>query len=717
MRLLFLCVPVLVGCGGAVAAPMSLREVVLYQNGVGYFERTGTVQGQLRLSVRPHELDDVLTTLTVVGEGSEGAAAPSAVLPAQDDADGDAPRVLAVDLGGTRRDMRVAYATQTAAWRASYRLVLPRERGAGEALLQGWAVIDNTTAEDWNAVNVTLATAAPLSFAVDLRTPRIVARPDVTGHQTPPVALGPVFAERSRAAHDARADVDRDGIVDVDDVCPDDPERYNGLEDEDGCPDHGQVVVRDSSLEILDRVYFDAGTATLREEARPVVGAVAATLHGNPQLTRVEVHGHADAREENPWGLSAERAAAVRRALMDAGVAGERLVVVPHGATQPTDGRTTPDALAQNRRVEYQISGVEEPQVPAGARDRRGIDAGALARTMRGSAVATRASSGTRYVLQRRVSVPAGRSAMVAMLNETLAGEDVLLFRPDASVPTSDVHPFRAARLRNGTVDLVPGPIALFARGELLGQGLLDGLRAGESAFVPYAVDDETRVAIETTEEEVPSRLLSLSEGTLRVERTRIRRTAYTIDVIGRAPGRIFIRHDRARQWEPQALPPGTETSADALLAPVPIRSGRESTLVVEEHLSVVAPVPLYGDLDVDLGRYAIDDGLAPDVRARLDGLLDDRRVLADLHTRVTGLHQRLAETGIRTSELRLSVEALSDAGGTVAIRRRLAQTLEQAVTEGESLARELADLRAREVEAREALRTATRAFDVTLAE
>ena len=39
-------------------------------------------------------------------------------------------------------------------------------------------------------------------------------------------------------------DNDKDRILDKDDKCPNEPETYNGFEDEDGCPDKGRVIVR-----------------------------------------------------------------------------------------------------------------------------------------------------------------------------------------------------------------------------------------------------------------------------------------------------------------------------------------------------------------------------------------------------------------------------------------------------------------------------------------
>jgi hypothetical protein len=71
-----------VGCATS-ATPVQLRRVVLYQNGVGYFEREGRVEnGRVALRLAPHEVDDVLTTLTVVERGDVAQqASPSAAIP------------------------------------------------------------------------------------------------------------------------------------------------------------------------------------------------------------------------------------------------------------------------------------------------------------------------------------------------------------------------------------------------------------------------------------------------------------------------------------------------------------------------------------------------------------------------------------------------------------------------------------------------------------
>ncbi|MDW8051538.1 MAG: hypothetical protein RMJ83_03550 [Armatimonadota bacterium] len=75
---------------------------------------------------------------------------------------------------GTRRVL-VGYLTEMPVWKMTYRLVL-RE---GEALLQGWAIVENTTDEDWRNVRVELVSGNPVSFVQNLYEPVYVERPRV----------------------------------------------------------------------------------------------------------------------------------------------------------------------------------------------------------------------------------------------------------------------------------------------------------------------------------------------------------------------------------------------------------------------------------------------------------------------------------------------------------------------------------------------------------
>lgn len=79
-------------------------------------------------------------------------------------------------LGQGKRPVRVGYVRQAPIWKTSYRLVLDRN---DRPFLQGWAIVENTTEDDWRNVSLTLLSGRPISFVMDLYQPLYVPRPVV----------------------------------------------------------------------------------------------------------------------------------------------------------------------------------------------------------------------------------------------------------------------------------------------------------------------------------------------------------------------------------------------------------------------------------------------------------------------------------------------------------------------------------------------------------
>jgi len=152
-------------------------------------------------------------------------------------------------------------------------------------------------------------------------------------------------------------DNDHDRIPDKDDKCPNEPETYNGYQDADGCPDRGRVVVTETTIEILDVIYFDYNKDTIQSRSFPILDAIAATLQGNPSIQQIEIQGHTDERGDDAYNLdlSDRRAKSVMKYLVDKGVDAKRLTAQGYGETQPLDRAHNEKAWAKNRRVAFLI--------------------------------------------------------------------------------------------------------------------------------------------------------------------------------------------------------------------------------------------------------------------------------------------------------------------------------------------------------------------------
>ena len=80
--------------------------------------------------------------------------------------------------GEGKRKVEVGYVIENPIWKTSYRLVLAKE-GNSKPYLQGWAVVENPTDEDWRQVTMALVSGRPISFKMDLYNPLYVERPTV----------------------------------------------------------------------------------------------------------------------------------------------------------------------------------------------------------------------------------------------------------------------------------------------------------------------------------------------------------------------------------------------------------------------------------------------------------------------------------------------------------------------------------------------------------
>ncbi len=112
--------------------------------------------------------------------GEQVASALGALRASQDRSGRDISIQLAQ---GGERTVRIGYVAEAPVWKSAYRLTLPAQ-GEDQARLQGWVVLENMTGNPWNDVQVTLSSAAPVTFRQALYDPYYVARQTIA----PPVS-------------------------------------------------------------------------------------------------------------------------------------------------------------------------------------------------------------------------------------------------------------------------------------------------------------------------------------------------------------------------------------------------------------------------------------------------------------------------------------------------------------------------------------------------
>ncbi|MEM9072910.1 MAG: OmpA family protein [Myxococcota bacterium] len=176
-------------------------------------------------------------------------------------------------------------------------------------------------------------------------------------------------SEAGPLANGGCPDTDRDGdtVVDRLDNCPDEA----GTPENQGCQARQRVVIREGSLEILDKVYFGTNSDRILARSNRLLDNVARVLNAHPEITLIRVEGHTDDRGDDDYNLqlSQRRAEAVVAYLVRKEVAAERLRARGFGEARPIETNDTREGRANNRRVEFNLGedapeGVENNAAP-----------------------------------------------------------------------------------------------------------------------------------------------------------------------------------------------------------------------------------------------------------------------------------------------------------------------------------------------------------------
>ena len=631
----------------AVSSPIAakdlpVRKVVLYKNGVGYFEHAGSVTGNQRVSIdfTSAQLNDVLQSLTVLDEGGgriggvnynsttplaeqlktlslgmtddptstelfsalrgqrvevTGGPAPGfggviigrlmsiesrtekigssdttvdhfyltlvagsgavrvleltpslSVRPLDASLQGQLDRYLELlsgaranglrhltlnAIGQGQRQLRVSYISEVPVWKSTYRIVFPRA-ASGEsatAIVQGWAVVDNTVGSDWDNVQLALVAGAPQSFIQPLSQPLYTRRPE--------------------------------------------------------------IAISTSAL-----------TTPQTHEAAEM---------GNFELA---------AKLTAPPPMSAPRAG-------DRSTSSQTVVNSLHGgmATGSGGGIGTGSGSGYGPGFGGNVGGGFISDGVYRASD-------AIAE---GDVSTNAFDDFFEYSLAQPVTIHKNESAMVPILQQDLPAEHVTLWT------STEAHPLRAVWLENKSkLTLDSGSFSIFESGEFAGEGLLDPIHPGEKRLLSYAVDQAIKVRRGGFADTRTLHHIAMHQGVLVETTGEVSENTYTVTNAADEPRTVIVEHPRKANAELDSEPRPEETTATAYRFRVAVKPHESVDLHVGEKANlseriVLSALQFQSDYIISLSKYA------PNLEDKLKPLIDAETALNDLERRIADLQQK----------------------------------------------------------------------------
>lgn len=553
------------GCATTLPRPIesnaALGKVVVYRNGVAYFERYAALHGSaLKLRVPSERLDDLLKSLTVV-DARSGKAVPVS-FPTVEHV-GDQVEIAIQLPKPAPSALKISYVTESPAWKPSYRLNLSKNKPAH---LEAWAVVDNVSGEDWNRVAIGVGSTSALSFRFDLHSVRFVERETLSDGQmlglAPPTGGSPYTV--------AGKELQLLANVSLDDL--------NGKADEVAMAEDAAAPVmhtggagRGAGQAAPSSASLPKASMAMKRRASLSDSLAGVAQRAQQNKEKIRIEGFALGTDKDRVGESLKRANQIRDRLVQNGLTNDQIEVVANGRAAQGDAVRIMAVQGENKP--------QQPGQPAAAPGKPPSDE----------------PLGNAFFLSATpLTIEKGQSALVSMLSQDVSAKPVYYFDP-ISARGSEKFAFRAALLENPTDDtLDAGPFTVYADGQFLGEGLSEPIPAKSRAFIPFALDRTLVVDTKLGGREEIERLITIQRGVVTAEARAVKSTKLTLVNRGAVPALTYVRHLPAAGYHLTAPTSGFEK---ARRLPVPSH-GAGGGLTRPDHRGV--------DADSKDGRRAL---------------------------------------------------------------------------------------------------------------
>ena len=667
---------------------LPLRRVILYSNGVAYFERRGTVSGkaEINLSFKQSQVDDVLKSLVVLdlGKGRVGevsynsSAPPSARL-------NEIPFSVEASTGSDATGGLAGVLEQLQGARVA---ITGNNRSAtGSILTIGERQIP-ATEKDKPAIKthtLVIATESGELQSFDLTEVRGVKLLDEGARQD--IAQ---FADASASARrrDAKTitinsdgEAQREMVVSYTVAAPIWKTTYRVVLDPAGKPFfQGWAVVDNVGEEDWDKVALSLVSGTpvsfIQQIQKPLyryrpVIPIPEDLNLDPQVYDPETSA---VSLGVPGGVPGGVAGRAPQGIGSG-------IGMGRGDAPPPPPRADLQSQGRNFSMTENATGFTRPSTSVSS-----------ALTSGESGVETAASGSEvgelfEYRVEQPVTVRRDRSALIPILQTKMEGERVSVYNEAARKD----RPMTGIRLKNTSpLTLEGGSLTVLDGDAYAGEALMERLKAGEQRFISFGLDLSTLVTTKFKSERRPVFLVRAQKGIFEAHYYRSEKKTYTLINQTDKKRTVYIEHPLREGW---ALSSDTQAPASKTVNHYRFRVELEpretKEFPVNETQALMDSYQISNLSSRDVELFVSSNYIDAAIKAELEKLIELKTKIFQAERRVKTLEEEAEEISNDQKRLRDNIGALKNtAEAKQLVARYIAKAGEQE-TRLEAIAKE----------------------------
>jgi hypothetical protein len=428
--------------------------------------------------------------------------------------------------GDGKREVRVGYVTENPIWKTNYRVVVDKN---GKTRLIGWANVENTSDEDWHDIKLTLVSARPISFQMDLYPPLFIPRPTVEpelfASLRPPTYAGPLNGQPGFGFGGGQTGVGGAPVVFNGNVGGG-PVVFNGNFGGFQCGG-GNGAFGAGAAGGLYNGGRQGGIAGFGGGGFGFNGAQGGAVDPAQDAGTPMNAGQSGFQGFNGFNPGAQ---ALNRyqTRSDAFVGGQRLNFKDlQKRRNETKGRVPDETAQQARQVGSALTNVEPDLIES-------------------ALTAAELGSPARFVIDEKVTLPRQQSAMIPILDQPIEAARVSIYNQDVQAK----HPLFGLKIKNTSKQaLMQGPIAVYDDDHYAGDARILDLQPGEERFISYAIDTGVEVAPFDSVVPAPEMVVRMDNNRLQVQYKLRSTRAYVIRNRSPEARRVVIEQPVRDGW------------------------------------------------------------------------------------------------------------------------------------------------------------------------
>ncbi len=638
---------------------LPIRRVIVYSNGVAYFERRGMVTGhaEVNLQFKQSQVDDVLKSMVVLdlGRGQIGAVSYNSSAP-------PAARMseipFSIEAGTDNDNTQGGLAGVLRQLQGARVIVSTNSRTATGAILtieERKSQIDaNKPAATTHTLVIASESGELMSFDLaEVRSVRLVdegARRDVSQ-----------FADASASARrrDAKTIVvtsdgagSREMVVSYTIAAPIWKTSYRVVLDSTGQPFfQGWAIVDNVSEDDWTNVSLSLVSGTPISFIQPIQ---------QPLYRYRPVVPIPDDLKLDPQTYEPSTGA------------GETTAVGAGNASAPMETMQGPNSSELSAGAGISTNGNRARSTNTFAID--GTDTnGATATTSLSNAI-TGGEAGVRtaasgaevgdlfeYRIEQPVTVLHDRSALIPILQTRMEGERVSVYNEAVRRD----RPLSGMRLKNTSpLTLDDGALTVLDGDAYAGEALLARFKPGEKRFITFALDLGTLVTVRSTNDREPVFMVTAINGVLQVHYYQMEQKTYTITNQTDKPRLLYIEHPLRGDWklaEAGGAPKPADQTESFYRFRVELKPRETVTLPVTERRALMDSYAISNlttsDVEMFVSRRYIDEK----TRDALNKLIEIKGRIAAIDARLAAIDAEVKEISEDQARLRENITALKD--------------------------------------------------------